>query len=70
MRLYAHIRHSIVAYLRVVAHPDADELVPEDGKDEVYDNIMTEINELEDELKGELKSIRKKTGCVLHNHSG
>ena len=43
---------------------DADELVPEDGKDEVYDNIMQEINELEEELKAELKKIRKQTGCV------
>ena len=41
---------------------DADELVPEDGKDEVYDNIMQEINELEEELKAELKKIRKQTG--------
>ena len=30
--------------------PDADELVPEDGKDEIYDNVMSEINDLEDEL--------------------
>lgn len=41
---------------------DADELVPEDGKDEVYDNVMSEINELEDELKAALKKIRKETG--------
>ena len=25
---------------------------------------MSEINELEEELKAELKAIRKKTGCV------
>ncbi|KAM5536095.1 hypothetical protein V8D89_010194 [Ganoderma adspersum] len=40
----------------------SDELVPEDGKDEVYDEVMSEINELEEELKAALKSIRKKTG--------
>ena len=41
---------------------DSDELVPEDGKDEIYDNIMSEINDLEEELKAELKKIRKETG--------
>ncbi|TBU51269.1 DNA mismatch repair protein Msh6 [Dichomitus squalens] len=41
---------------------NSDELVPEDGMDEVYDTVMSEINELEDELKAELKTIRKKTG--------
>ncbi|KAI1786071.1 DNA mismatch repair protein Msh6 [Ganoderma leucocontextum] len=41
---------------------NSDELVPEDGKDEVYDDVISEINELEEELKAELKSIRKKTG--------
>ena len=41
---------------------DSDELVPEDGKDDVYDNIMSEINDLEEELKAELKKIRKETG--------
>ena len=43
----------------------ADELVPEEGKDEVYDNIMQEIKELEDELNTELKAIRKQTGYAL-----
>ena len=42
--------------------------MPEDGKDEVYDNIMSEINELEEELKAELKTIRKKTGYVYKSH--
>ncbi|RPD75422.1 DNA mismatch repair protein Msh6 [Lentinus tigrinus ALCF2SS1-7] len=41
---------------------NADELVPEDGKDEIYDNVMSEINDLEEELKRELKKIRKETG--------
>ncbi|KAH9848373.1 DNA mismatch repair protein Msh6 [Lenzites betulinus] len=43
----------------------SDELVPEDGKDEVYDGVMEEINELEDELKSELKKLRKQTGLDL-----
>ncbi|KAJ8481880.1 hypothetical protein ONZ51_g5715 [Trametes cubensis] len=43
----------------------SDELVPEDGKDEVYDNIMQEINDLEEELNNELKRLRKSTGLDL-----
>ncbi|KAI0350882.1 DNA mismatch repair protein Msh6 [Trametes cingulata] len=43
----------------------SDELVPEDGKDEVYDGIMEEINGLEDDLKSELKQLRKQTGLDL-----
>ncbi|KAI8976662.1 DNA mismatch repair protein Msh6 [Trametes punicea] len=43
----------------------SDELVPEDGKDEVYDNIMQEINELEEELDDELKKLRQQTGLDL-----
>lgn len=46
---------------------DSDELVPEDGKDEIYDNIMSEINDLEEELKSELKKIRKETGYVVRS---
>lgn len=45
--------------------PDADELVPEDGKDEVYDKVMEEIAELEDELDQELKKLEKKVGYVF-----
>lgn len=42
--------------------------MPEDGKDEVYDNVMSEINELEEELRAELKTIHKKTGLVYKLH--
>lgn len=48
--------------IHLMRHLDSDELVPEDGKDEVYDNIMSEINDLEEELKAELKKIQKATG--------
>lgn len=37
----------------------ADELVPVEGKDEDYDNIMAEIRELEEELDEELKGFEK-----------
>ena len=52
-------------YVTEVGFTDADELVPEDGKDEIYDNVMSEINDLEDELNRELKKIRKETGYDL-----
>ncbi|PBK99844.1 DNA mismatch repair protein msh6 [Armillaria gallica] len=45
---------------------DANELVPQDGKDEAYDTIMSEIAELEEELDGELKKFEKKVGCKLN----
>lgn len=41
---------------------DADELVPQAGKDEVYDTIMTEIEELEKHFEKELKKFEKKLG--------
>ncbi|KAF8636930.1 hypothetical protein AX17_003181 [Amanita inopinata Kibby_2008] len=39
---------------------EKDELIPEAGKDEDYDNVMTEINDLEKELDEDLKSMEKK----------
>ncbi|KIM91619.1 hypothetical protein PILCRDRAFT_810908 [Piloderma croceum F 1598] len=43
----------------------ADELVPVDGKDDVYDSIMTKIKELEQELNQQLKMFEKSLGCSL-----
>ena len=40
----------------------ADELVPVDGKDEIYDGIMAEIGELEQELNEQLKKFEKSLG--------
>lgn len=40
----------------------ADELVPVEGKDEVYDGIMAEIGELEQELDEQLKKFEKSLG--------
>ena len=42
---------------------DADELLPQAGKDDVYDEIMTEIEGLEEDLENELKKLEKKLGC-------
>lgn len=39
-----------------------DELVPVDGKDEIYDTIMAEINELEEELAEQLKKLERLLG--------
>jgi DNA mismatch repair protein MSH6 len=46
---------------------DSDELTPVDGKDEEYDGIMTELNELEETLEKELKKLEKKVGygCAI-----
>jgi DNA mismatch repair protein MSH6 len=43
---------------------DTDDLVPEEGKDEVYDGIMEELGELEAELDSELSKLEKKLGYV------
>ncbi|KAH7886999.1 muts domain V-domain-containing protein [Phlebopus sp. FC_14] len=50
---------------------DTDELLPVDGKDEVYDGVMQEISELEKALDLQLKKFEKKLGCPLSWwHSG
>jgi len=36
-----------------------DELEPQEGKDEEYDNVMSEIRDLEKELEQELKGLEK-----------
>jgi DNA mismatch repair protein MSH6 len=44
---------------------ETDDLVPQEGKDEAYDGIMTEISELEEELEEDLVKWQKKLGFVL-----
>jgi hypothetical protein len=39
--------------------------MPVDGKDEVYDTVMAEIGELEEELDGQLKKFEKSIGYEL-----
>ncbi|CAK5264723.1 unnamed protein product [Mycena citricolor] len=47
-----------------------NELVPQDGQDEVYDGVMAEIRELENELDDELKNMQKKMkGKLSWHHS-
>ncbi|KAI0049216.1 DNA mismatch repair protein Msh6 [Auriscalpium vulgare] len=44
---------------------DTDDLLPVEGKDEVYDAIAEEIRGLEEELDDELKKMAKKTKLAL-----
>ncbi|KAH9933798.1 uncharacterized protein B0H18DRAFT_1082925 [Fomitopsis serialis] len=61
--LLPHIKH--VKSMFKKPEDNADELVPEDGKDKVYDEIMEEVRELEEELDDELKKLQKKVGFNL-----
>ncbi|KAI6043995.1 muts domain V-domain-containing protein [Pisolithus marmoratus] len=50
-----------------------DELLPVDGKDDVYDDVMQEISELEQSLDSRLQKFEKSLGCTLswwHSASG
>ncbi|KAJ7197253.1 muts domain V-domain-containing protein [Mycena pura] len=53
-------------YEKPESEKDASELVPQAGKDEVYDKIMEEIAGLECELDDQLESLRKKLKCKLN----
>jgi len=44
---------------------DIEDLAPQEGKDEAYDDIMAEITGLEKELEEELGGWSKKIGYVL-----
>lgn len=58
---------------RFTADKDTDELLPVDGRDEVYDGVMQEISELEQTLDSRLKKFEKSIGCSLswwHSASG
>jgi hypothetical protein len=50
-----------IHYLLVI---DADELIPEEGKDETYDEIVSEICDLEKSLEAELHKFEKTLGYV------
>ncbi|KAG7445110.1 DNA mismatch repair protein Msh6, partial [Guyanagaster necrorhizus] len=63
--LLQNIKNVEAMYIKP-SEKDANELVPQEGKDGEYDTIMAEIAELEEELDGELKRFEKKLGCKLH----
>ncbi|KAF8840553.1 DNA mismatch repair protein Msh6 [Paxillus ammoniavirescens] len=56
---------------RFTIDKESDELLPVDGKDEVYDEVVEEIATLEKGLDSQLKKFEKKLGCSLSWwHSG
>ncbi|EED80364.1 predicted protein [Postia placenta Mad-698-R] len=61
--LLPNIKHVTAMFKK--AEENADELVPEDGKDKVYDDIMDEIRGLEEELDDELKTMERKLGRAI-----
>jgi DNA mismatch repair protein MSH6 len=47
---------------------DADELIPQEGKDETYDEVVSEIHGLEQSLEADLKKFEKSLGYVNCQH--
>ncbi|KAF8068932.1 muts domain V-domain-containing protein [Lyophyllum atratum] len=62
--LLPNIKNVENMYVKPTSEKD-DELVPREGKDEVYDGIMAEISGLEEGLEKDLKKFEKKLGCDL-----
>ncbi|GLB42318.1 putative DNA mismatch repair [Lyophyllum shimeji] len=63
--LLPNIKHVEDMFVKPTSEKDVDELVPREGKDQVYDEIMSEISGLEEELEDDLKRLEKKLGCKL-----
>lgn len=63
--LLLNIKNVEDMYVKPTSDKDADELLPQAGKDDVYDEIMAEIDGLEEDLEQELKKLEKKLGCKL-----
>ncbi|KAJ7470392.1 muts domain V-domain-containing protein [Mycena latifolia] len=63
-----NIKKVQLMYEKPESEKDASELVPQAGKDEVYDNIMEEIKGLESELDDQLDEFQKKLKCKLNWH--
>ena len=56
---YCHLGYDLLNFLI-----DADELIPEDGKDEMYDEVVAEIRDLEQSLEADLQKFEKTLGYV------
>lgn len=56
---YFHLEYTLLTLLI-----DADELIPADGKDEMYDEVVSEIRELEKSLEADLLKFEKTLGYV------
>ncbi|KAJ7632274.1 muts domain V-domain-containing protein [Roridomyces roridus] len=63
-----NIKKVQLMYEKPESEKDASELVPQAGKDEVYDEIMEEIRGLETELDEELDGFAEKLKCKLSWH--
>ncbi|KAI0697052.1 DNA mismatch repair protein Msh6 [Cytidiella melzeri] len=61
--LSPHLKH--VKSIFKLSENGGDELIPEDGKDEQYDNIQEEITALERQLEKDLRRLQKDVGCDL-----
>lgn len=59
MSVYFHFECNLLTLLI-----DADELIPADGKDEMYDEVVSEIRDLEKSLEADLQKFEKTLGYV------
>ncbi|KAF8960367.1 hypothetical protein BDZ97DRAFT_1922267 [Flammula alnicola] len=62
--LLPHVRN-VQSMFQPVDNEKADELVPRDGKDERYDEVVEEIASLEKSLEADLKKFEKSLGIKL-----
>ncbi|KAG6876423.1 hypothetical protein C0993_003233 [Termitomyces sp. T159_Od127] len=60
--LLPHIKNIESLYVKPSSDRD-DELIPREGKDDAYDEVMSEIVGLEEELDDDLKKMEKKLGA-------
>ncbi|KAF8155583.1 muts domain V-domain-containing protein [Crassisporium funariophilum] len=70
--LLPNIKH-VESMFKPVTEDEADELIPQKGKDETFDEVVDEIKGLEKNLEGELKKFESSTGLKLsywHSHVG
>lgn len=59
---------SRVSMTKISYVSEVDELVPRDGKDERYDEVVEEIDSLENSLNADLKKFEKTLGWDLLIH--
>ncbi|KAG7098886.1 hypothetical protein E1B28_000786 [Marasmius oreades] len=63
--LSPYIRNIESMYEKPSTDKDINELIPREGKDEQYDEVMADIRRLESSLNKELKRLEKSVGCSL-----
>ncbi|TRM62248.1 muts domain V-domain-containing protein [Schizophyllum amplum] len=60
-----NIKHIEEMFERPSSEKDAEELVPQEGKDDVYDEVIAEIKQLEKSLNKQLKKMEATVGGKL-----